>query len=127
MSRPSSEASVSDLRLEQILREVSLEVFGPDEQINDLDFATIEQRSHEVGRRVARRLTEEAAAKQAENAHEPQPCPDCRRPCRGTIASRELMAQDGTIQLSEASYHCSHCRRDFFPQQSSAAAQSSPV
>src|SRR5438477_8297516 len=104
MFRSISDPSVSDLRLEQILREVSREVFGPDEEVNDLDFVTIEQRSHEVGRRIARRLVEEAAAKQADKAHSPQPCPDCQRLCHGTIEARELITQDGAIRLQEASY-----------------------
>jgi hypothetical protein len=86
----SSEDSVSDLRLEQILQEVSREVFGPDDELKNLDFATIERRSHEVGRRVARRLSEEAAARQAENVSDPHPCPDCQRPCRGTIETTEF-------------------------------------
>ena len=94
--------SVSDARLDEILREVSREVFGSDDEVKNLDFATIERRSHEVGRRVARRLLEEAAAKQAEDAHQPQSCPDCQRPCDGTIETRELITQDGPIQLQEA-------------------------
>ena len=122
-----SDHFVSDARLDELLREVSLEVFGPGDEVKGLDFAEIERRSHEVGRRVARRLLEEAAAKQAEDACESRPCPDCRRPCRGTVETRELISQDGPIQLQEAAYTCSRCRRVFFPQPSSPTAQSSPL
>lgn len=127
MFRNSADASEVDCRLEAILREVSLEVFGSDDEVNQLDFETIERRSHEVGRRVARRLSEEAAATQAENAREAQPCPQCRRPCRGTIETRELITQDGPISLQEAEYTCPHCRRAFFPQPSSPTSESSPI
>ena len=103
MFRTSPDDSVSDACLDEILREVSREVFGSDDEVKKLDFATIERRSHEVGRRIARRLLEEAAAKQAEDAHQPRPCPDCQRPSRGTIETRDLLTQDGPIQLQETS------------------------
>src|SRR5262245_53371974 len=94
-------------RLEALLAEVSLEVFGPEDEVLKLDFATIEQRAHEMGRRVARRLAEEAAAKQALALDGPQPCPDCQRSCERSIATRPLETQDGAIQLQEAEYYCS--------------------
>ena len=75
MFRSSAPDSPLDSRLEEIFREISQDLFGTEEELRKLDFATIEQRAHEVGRRVAQRLTEEAAAKQAESAAEPQPCP----------------------------------------------------
>lgn len=127
MFRTAPDDDVSDARRDEILREVSREVFGPDDEVKNLDFATIERRSHEVGRRVARRLLEEAAARQAEDACESRPCPDCRRPCRGTVETRELISQDGPIQLQEAAYSGPRCRRAFFPQPSPPATPSSPL
>ena len=106
-----------DPRLKQLLDEISQDVFGSDEEVDNLDFATIEQRAHEVGRRVARQLAEKAAAKQASNTHQTQTCPDCKRSCSGAIETRELLTQDGPIQLQEAGHYCSHCRRAVFPQQ----------
>ncbi|MFO0889823.1 MAG: hypothetical protein U0790_11865 [Isosphaeraceae bacterium] len=76
-------------KLEALLAEVSLEVFGPEEEALKLDFATIERRAHEVGRRVARRLAEEAAARQALALDGPQPCPDCERPCERSTTALE--------------------------------------
>lgn len=115
MFRNSADAPLEP-RLQQILDEISRDVYGPDEDLKKLDFATIEQRAHEVGRRVARRLVEEAAAKQAESADTSQACPTCKRDCSGSVESREFLTQDGTIQLQEAEHYCSHCRRAFFPQ-----------
>ena len=116
MKRHAPKEPDPDPRLLKVLRDISQDVFGPDEDIKNLDFATIEKRSREVAQRVARHLAEEAAAKQAQDRHGPQPCPDCGRPSSGTIETRELLIQDGPIQLQESVYHCSQCRRDFFPQ-----------
>ena len=103
-------------KLEQLFAEVSREVFGPDEDIHQLDFATIEQRSHEVGQKIARRLAQQAAGRQAQTAESPQPCPDCGRSCAGTVQERPFLIQDGSIHLPEAAHSCSRCRRAFFPQ-----------
>lgn len=127
MFRASTPDPSRDTRLDQLFREVSREVFGPDEELKDLDFATIERRAHEVGQRVARRLAEEAAAKQAHSVEGPQPCPDCQRPCGPSIRARELLTQDGLISLEETACYCSRCRRAFFPQQSEATAGSSAL
>lgn len=127
MFRTASRDPFDAARLDQLFQEVSREVFGPDEELMDLDFATIEQRAHEVGQRVARRLAEDAAAKQARSVEEPQPCPHCQRPCGPSIKTRELQTQDGLISLEETSCYCSRCRRAFFPQQSEAAARTSAL
>ena len=127
MFRSSSTDDGFDPKLQALLDSVSRDVFGPDEDLHGLDFATIEQRAHEVGRRVARRLTEQAAAEQAQTAREPQPCPDCREPCAGTIHTREFITQDGSIPLQEAKYFCPRCRRAFFPQPTSATSEPSPL
>lgn len=116
-----------DPKLELLYAEVSREVFGPPQDIHQLDFATIEQRAHEVGRKVAQRLAREAAAQQAQTADIPQPCPDCRRDSPGVVQSRPFLIQDGSISLPEAAHFCSHCRRAFFPQSTTPTAQSSPL
>jgi len=105
-----------DPRLQKLLQDISPDVFGPDEEIQNLDFATIEKRAHQIGQRVARQLAEEAAAKQAQSSDLSQACPDCGQPCSSTIKTRKLLTQDGPIQLQESSFRCSQCRRDFFPQ-----------
>ena len=116
-----------DAKLEQLFAEVSREVFGSDEDIHQLDFATIEQRSHQVGRKVAQRLAQEAAALQAQTAESPQPCPDCGQSCAGTLQERPFLIQDGSISLPEAAHFCSQCRRAFFPQPTASTTQSSSL
>ena len=107
MFRTTSTDQALEPRLQELFVQVSRDVFGPDEELLELDFATIEQRAHEVGRRIARQLAEEAAAKQAQATNGPQPCPDCQRPCLGSITTRELDTQDGAIELQEARCECS--------------------
>ena len=116
-----------DPKLEQLYAEVSCEVFGPPEDIHQLDFATIERRAHEVGRKVAQRLARDAAAHQARTADTPRPCPDCGRDSPGAVRSRPFLIQDGSISLPEAEHFCSRCRRAFFPQPTAPTAQSSPL
>ena len=124
MFRKSADTTL-DPKLEQLSAEVSREVFGPPEDIHQLDFATIEQRAHEVGRKVAQRLARDAAAQQAQTADTPQPCPDCHRDSPGAVRSRPFLIQDGSISLPEAAHFCSHCRRAFFPQSTTPTAQPS--
>ena len=127
MFRSSSPDSPLDPRLEKIFAEISRDVFGTEEELRNLDFPPIEHPAHTVGRKVAQRLIEDATTKQAESAGEPQPCPQCKRLCSGSIESRELLTQDGPIRLQEAEHYCSHCRRAFFPQQRQATLESSSL
>jgi len=50
-------------RLKKVLQDISQDVFGSDEEIHNLDLASIEQRAYQIGQRVARQLAKEAAAK----------------------------------------------------------------
>jgi hypothetical protein len=116
MFRLSSTDSSQDSRLEQLLATVSEEFFGVDDSAAPLNFASIEERAHEAGRKVARLLCEQAASQASESAGQPRQCPDCGQLCSGEIEIRRLETRDGSIQLSEARHYCPHCRRAFFPQ-----------
>lgn len=116
-----------DPKLEALLAEVSRDVFGSDEQKQQLDFAEIERRSHEVGRRVARRLTEEALAEQARARQGPRECPECGTPVAGVVVPRDLETRDGVISLDEIRCDCPRCRRAFFPRASSPAGHESAL
>src|SRR6202046_4862684 len=109
MFRSASADAPIDPRLKQILETISQDVFGADEALEELDFDSIEQRAHEIGRKVARQLCQDAAAKQARTAEQAHVCPDCQRSCPGAIESRPLLTCDGPIELQEAGHSCSHC------------------
>lgn len=87
--------SAPDPKLEALLAGVSREVFGTEQERCQLDFAEIERRSHEVGRRVAQRLTEETLAEQARARQGPQACPDCGAAVAGVVVARDLETRDG--------------------------------
>jgi ribosomal protein L34E len=125
MFRSSPADSAQDARLQQLLGMVTEEFFAVDRTAAGLDFATIEQRAHQAGRKVARLLSEQAASQCAESAEREQPCPDCGQPCAGIVEGRPLEARDGPISLKEARHACPRCRRVFFPQ-STAPGPGSP-
>jgi hypothetical protein len=116
MFRNSPTDSAQDARLQQLLGMVTEEFFAVDQTAAGLDFATIEQRAHEAGRKLARQLSEQAASQCAESAEREQPCPDCGQLCAGTVEERPLDTRDGPISLKEARHTCPRCRRVFFPQ-----------
>ena len=113
-------ASPSDLtqdpRVQRLLEMAKEEFFAVDQTAAAVNFATIEDRAHEAGRKVARLLCEQAASQCAESAERPQACPDCGQLCSGTIEVRPLETRDGPVSLKEARHYCSQCRRVFFPQ-----------
>jgi hypothetical protein len=116
MFRASPTDSTQDSRLQRLLGMVEEEFFAVDQTATAVDFAAIEDRAHEAGRKVARLLCEQAASQCAESPPQPQACPDCGQLCAGTIEERPLETRDGPIRLSEARHYCSQCRRVFFPQ-----------
>ncbi len=126
MFRSSPADSAQDARLQQLLGMVTEEFFAV-EQTAGLDFATIEQRAHEAGRKVARRLSEQAASQCAESAEREHPCPDCGQSCAGTVEERLLETRDGPISLKEARHTCPRCRRVFFPQSTAPGLGSPPL
>lgn len=125
MFRASDGDASQNPHFQKFLALVPREFWETESNLADLDFATIEQRAHEAGQKVARLLCEKAASQQARSADQPQPCPDCGRLCTGSIVTRELITRDGPIQLEEARYECPHCRRAFFPQPTDATLESS--
>src|SRR6516165_5086921 len=110
MFRSSSTDSSQDSCLQQLLAMVTEEFFGVDKSAATLNFAAIEQRAHEAGRKVARLLCEQAASEPSQSAEQPRPCPDCGHSCSGVIEARRLETRDGPIQLKEARHYCPQCR-----------------
>ena len=115
MFRASPTDSTQDPRLERLLGTIKEEFFAVNQTAAALNFAAIEDRAHEAGRKVARLLCEQAASQCAESPQQPQACPDCGQLCPGTIEERPLETRDGSISLREARHHCSQCRRVFPP------------
>ena len=51
----------------------------------------------------------------AEGLGQQQPCPDCGQACPLKPVPRRLVVRGGTLSFDEPAFHCSACRRDFFP------------
>jgi len=116
MFRSSAPDPSHDSRLQQLLAMVSDEFVGLEQGASTLNFAEIERRAHEAGRKLARRLCEQATSPSATSAERPRPCPDCGRLCSGAVETRRLETRDGPIELAEARHDCPRCRRAFFPR-----------
>jgi hypothetical protein len=81
-------------------------------------FHELESAGHALGRAVAQATTERLAFARAERLTGPQPCPTCGRLYPLVHRDRPLETIDGPLELHEPVYHCSACRRDFFPSAS---------
>jgi hypothetical protein len=75
----------------------------------------IESHAHDVGQRLSQVIQQTRLADvTAEQASELD-CPDCGKSCRVKTKSRQVLSEDGPVNLVENVAHCKRCRRDFFP------------
>jgi len=124
MFQKSSSRLLDDPQVQRFLQALVGDRFGPEGPDSEVDLASIERWAQDGGRTVARGLCELSANQQAADWEEPRPCPDCQRPCRGAIETRELRTRDGPIRIQEIRCSCPHCRRVFFPQETGATVDS---
>jgi len=91
--------------------------FGPDGPRLETTFAEIEDFGHEVGRMLARQIEAKLATQQADLFPKQADCPTCGTTCgcKTDLSTRDVQTIDGVIPLSEPTFHCPACRRDFFP------------
>jgi len=86
-------------------------------------FLEIELAAHEIGRRVATRMTEASLATHAADQPEHAPCPTCGGGGRLTRKKRSVVTADGPVDYAEPASHCLACRRDFFPDTAGVEAR----
>ena len=106
-------------RLERLLREaaeVSVALDRANCTIQGVPhYSVIEQRAHELGRQLSRRIQErhmgEIVAFQVAKAA----CPTCGTRCEVIPTQRPVTSVDGTIALQELEGRCPFCRKSFFP------------
>ena len=84
---------------------------------DDLAFDDLEDVALELGRRISRRLSNQALARQATRlAAETPACPGCQRQgAAQTAKDRRLLTRFGPVEWPEQRAYCSACRRAFFP------------
>ncbi len=96
--------------------------FGEEGPPRETTFAAIEQFGHRAGRMVARAIDAHLVGQHAEHFAQVEPCPACgeRCPPREHAHDLPLCTVDGEVELSEPTFRCPPCERDFFPGASSA-------
>jgi hypothetical protein len=76
----------------------------------------IERTMIRIGDAVAREVGVQKLARHTGDAGEPRPCPRCGQAgLYSQRRERRLISSRGPVPLTEATYRCPKCRRDFFP------------
>lgn len=75
----------------------------------------IESHAHGVGQQLSQIMQQTRMADVAAEHPAMAQCPDCDKACRVKTRSREVLSEDGTVELVENVARCTRCRRDFFP------------
>ena len=104
-------------KYDELVALLAAEKYGPEGPSLETTFAEIEQYGHHVGRMVARGVDAHLTARQSGRLETEQVCPTCQTRCEETSKrkQRPLQTVDGDVPLSEPTFHCPVCNRDFFP------------
>ena len=106
-------------RLEALLREaasVEVELSRADGSIVGVPhYSVIENRAHELGQQLSRRVQQQQMNELAAGAEQTAPCPACKTRWPVKIKKRRIKSVVGALELCETVAHCNRCRRDFFP------------
>lgn len=105
-------------KLAEILKqaaEVGAQIQALEQGAGTPHYDQIESHAHSVGQRLSQimqqtRIGDVAAEHPAEAA-----CPDCGKDCQVRVKTRQVISEDGPVELTEIVAHCTRCRRDFFP------------
>lgn len=106
-------------RIEEISLELCREMYGQDGGPPlGTRFRQIEEDAIAVADAICREVMQNLLARQA--AQVPQgslPCPDCGGPCerREEDVGQKRLTRRGDVEWAEPNYHCTKCRRSFFP------------
>jgi len=106
-------------RIEEISVQLCREMYGEDEGPPlGTRFSQIEDNAVAVADAISREVMQNLVARQS--AQIPQaalPCPDCGGPCERIEENvgQKRLTRRGDVEWSEPQYHCTKCRRSFFP------------
>lgn len=75
----------------------------------------IESHAHGVGQRLSQIMQQTRLADVTAEQPPELTCPDCGKGCRTKPKTRQVLSEDGPVDLVENVARCSRCRRDFFP------------
>lgn len=88
----------------------------------DVNLDQMEQLALAAVRGLLAGTLEAATTQQAQQLDDPQPCPDCKRPCPVVTEDRIVTTGEGSFEHHEPKAHCPDCRRDFFPPATNSGA-----
>ena len=105
-------------KLLEILRnaaEIGAQIQGLEQGPGTPHYDQIESHAHGIGQRLSQ-MVQQARTADVTGEHRPEmACPDCEKICQVKTRTRELISEDGPVELTENVAHCTRCRRDFFP------------
>lgn len=105
-------------KLAEILRqaaEVGAQIQALEQGPGTPHYDQIESHAHSVGQQLSQMMQQTRTA-DVTAEHPPEiDCPDCGKICRVTTKTRQVLSEDGPVNLTETAARCSRCRRDFFP------------
>lgn len=101
-------------RIEELARQLAVEMGEVDEQEGDCWLDAIENRAIEIGDALTAALVQHRARDRP--VSDEAICPGCGEPGRYRGSRpRALVSRRGPIHLAEPEYYCPGCRKAFFP------------
>ena len=137
MSKDAPKLDVIEQEIEKKSREL-MELMLERERARGKDrpvtFLEIEIAAGEMGRQIGRGIISEAVAEQMASMIaeiEVVQCPECDKSCQrkvekdGKPMTKDMVLQspEGPVPIREPVFHCSTCRRDFFPSAERTASE----
>ncbi len=103
-------------KLAELAELVSEDRYGADGPGKETTFREIESIGHQVAQLAAAKFESTVTRQHQRHFDSDQPCPQCGQQCQAeSQIERKLLTRLGPVALSEIKFHCSACRRSFFP------------
>ena len=105
-------------RIEEISVQLCDEMHGEEGPPLGTRFSRIEDDAVAIADAISREVIQNLVSRQSAQIHQAVlPCPDCGGPCeRGEEdIGQDRLTRRGDVAWSEPQYHCTKCRRSFFP------------
>ena len=110
--------AILEEKLTEILRqaaEVGAQIQAIEQGPGTPHYDQIESHAHDSGLRLSQMMQQTRAADVTAEHPLQVECPQCKKTGGVQTRSREMISEDGPVELIENVARCSRCRRDFFP------------
>ena len=95
--------------------ELGAQIQGIEQGIGTPHYDQIESHAHVVGQRLSQMVQRNRVAAVTASGPTQVDCTTCGKACRAKTKVRQVLSEDGPVELIENVAHCTRCRRDFFP------------